>query len=294
VNAYRGCFHGCSYCYARPNHQYLDFGAGTDFERRIVVKVNAPALLRAAFERRSWKGARLAFSGSTDCYQPLEANYEITRRMLEICLEYRNPVGIITKSALVRRDAALLAQLSCAADARVFVSIPFCDDAMARAVEPHAPSPRARFAAISALSDAGVRVGVGLAPIIPGLNEEQIPEILSRAVAAGARDYFTMLLRLPRETGPVFWTRLREAFPDRAGKVESALRDVGAGNPAFFARMAGRGPRWEAIADLIRTHARRLGLATSPPGPGSGAPATFRRPTPQLDLFPDAHEKRDR
>jgi len=148
ANPYRGCFFGCSYCYARPTHQYLDFGAGTDFERRIVVKVNAPRLLRRTLRKKSWAGESLALSGNTDCYQPLEASYRLTRGMLEVCREFANPVGIVTKSGLIQRDLDLLCDLAAFGLVRVHFSIAFGDDLMARAIEPYAPSPSARFEAM--------------------------------------------------------------------------------------------------------------------------------------------------
>ena len=245
VNPYRGCFHGCAYCYARPGHQYLDWGAGTDFERRIVVKVNAPERLRAAFLKPSWRGEAVAFSGVTDCYQPLEASYHLTRRCLEVCLEFKNPVGVITKGALIQRDAELLGRLAREARAKVFVSIPFADDATGRAIEPYASSVSRRFETVRVLADAGVPVGVAIAPVIPGLNDSHIPEILERARDVGATRAFRILLRLPAEVRPVFEARLREAFPLRAEKVFNGLREMKGGSlnrTAFGARMVGEGP----------------------------------------------------
>ncbi|MCB9915540.1 MAG: PA0069 family radical SAM protein [Planctomycetes bacterium] len=267
VNPYRGCFHGCAYCYARRSHQYLDWGAGTDFERKLVVKTNAEAALRRDLARRSWKRETLVFSGNTDCYQPLEASYGLTRACLEACLEFRNPVGVITKSALVARDAELLARLERAAGATVVLSIPFADADMARAIEPYAPAPERRFAALRALHEAGVPVRVAVAPVIPGLNEAQIPEVLERAVAAGARGAFMILLRLPQEVDAVFRERLAEAYPDRAKKVLAALEDMRSAQTsrsAFGQRMRGAGPRWQAVEDLFRLHCRRLGLDVQP------------------------------
>lgn len=287
VNPYRGCFHACAYCYARPSHGYLGFGAGTDFDRKIVVKRNIAERLRAAFERPSWRGEPIALSGNTDCYQPLEASYGLTRACLEVCAAYRNPVGVITKSKLVRRDVDLLGQLHRQAWCRVVVSVPFADDAMARAIEPFASSPSKRFETIGVLADAGIPVGVSLGPVIPGLNDDQVPAILERAARAGAQSAFLILLRLPREVGPVFDARLEEAFPLRASKVRSALRSVRDGKvneSRFGARMRGQGPRWDAIAQLFEQHRRRLGLAASEPGIGA-APASFRRPRRQLSLF---------
>lgn len=287
VNPYRGCYHGCAYCYARPGHEYLGFGAGTDFERKIVVKRNAPALLREHFERKSWTGEPVVFSGVTDCYQPLEAVYGLTRGCLEVCLEYRNPVNVISKGALIRRDAELLGRLAREASASAALSIGFCDDAMARKIEPWASPPSRRLEALAALADAGVDVGVSLAPIIPGLNDDQIPELLARAKAAGARWTFMTLLRLPGPVLPVFEQRLHEAVPLRAAKVLHAIEDMRDGkrnDPRFGTRMRGQGPRWAAIEAVFEAHRRKLGFAHS--DVGSDPPrSTFRRPRAQRELF---------
>ncbi|MEZ6013841.1 MAG: radical SAM protein [Planctomycetota bacterium] len=266
VNPYRGCQHACAYCYARPGHQHLGFGAGTDFDTRIVVKRNAPERLRVAFARRSWRRAWVAFSGVTDAYQPLEASYELTRGCLEACLDFSTPVGVITKSALVRRDAALLGRIAERAGARVFLSIPFADAAMARAIEPWAPTPAMRFEALRVLSEAGVPTGVSVAPLVPGLNDSQVPEILDRARAAGASRAFTILLRLPAEVRPVFIERLTAAYPDRAKKVLAALEEARSGQAApsaFGDRMRGSGPRWQLARDLFDLNCKRFGLETS-------------------------------
>jgi DNA repair photolyase len=268
VNPYRGCYHGCAYCYARPTHQYLGWGAGTDFERKIVVKRNAPALLRKFLARPKWTGDLLAFSGVTDCYQPLEASYELTRGCLQACVEFNNPVGVITKGPLVARDVDLLAELERRAGASVTISIPFIDEAMARRIEPSVARPEKRFEALAALSAAGIRTGVAVAPVIPGLNDSQIPQILARARECGARHAFLTLLRLPAEVLPVFDARLREAEPLRHAHVLSAIRDVRRGklnDSEFGQRMDGQGPRWQAIEQLFELHARRLGFNTDPP-----------------------------
>ena len=186
LNPYRGCFHACAYCYARPTHEYWGFGAGTDFESKIIVKREAATLLRRTFEKPSWKGELILFSGNTDCYQPLEASLELTRACLEVCAEYRNPVGIITKGVLVLRDLELLRRLHQEASVRVYFSIPFSDDEVARKVEPHAPSSRKRFEAMATLANAGIPTGISLSPIIPGLNDEDMPDLLARAKQAGA------------------------------------------------------------------------------------------------------------
>ena len=290
VNPYRGCVHACAYCYARPSHQYLGFGAGTDFDRKIVVRVNAPELLRAAFDKRGWRGESITFSGNTDCYQPLERTWELTRRCLEVCAEYRNPVHIITKSALVRRDAALLGRLAREARCGVTVSIPFADDDMARAIEPYASAPSARFATLRVLADAGVRVGVNVAPVIPGLNDPQIAEILERARDAGASGAALLPVRLPAEVLPVFFERLEVAFPARVAKVKSAIEQVRGGRlyrSEFGRRMTGEGPRWQVIQTLFEAQRRRLGLDGFDPEDGLPEPerGTFTRPTAQQSLF---------
>ena len=287
LNPYRGCFHGCAYCYARPSHQYLGFGAGTDWERRLVVKRNAAALLRAHLQKASWQGELIAFSGVTDCYQPLEATYGLTRACLEVCRDFRQPVGIITKGALVERDVDVLADLARHGAATVFVSVPFADAADSRAIEPFVALPERRFAAMKALADAGVPVGVSVSPLIPGLNDHQVPEILERAHAAGAKHAFHVLLRLPAEVEDVFVARLRAAFPLRAEKVLSILRGMHGGNlkdARFHHRMRGEGPRYELIAQLFRTVGKRLGLLP-PERPG---PSSFRRPFQQQGLFDGA------
>ncbi len=286
VNPYRGCFHACAYCYARPSHQYLGFGAGTDFDRKIVVKVNVAERLRAAFDRPSWRGETLAFSGNTDCYQPIEATYGLTRACLEVCAEYRNPVGVITKSVLVRRDRDVLARLAQEARCRVMLSIPFARDEDAKRIEPFASPPSKRFETLRILREAGVPVGVGVAPILPGLNDDQVPEILERAAEAGADTAFKILLRLPAEVLPVFTSRLEEAVPLRAKKVKHAILEMRGGtmnDPRFGSRMRGSGPRWALVEALFDKTCARLGLNTA--RDEAEPPTTFRRPSAQLGLF---------
>jgi DNA repair photolyase len=287
LNPYRGCFHACAYCYARPSHQYWDFGAGTDFERKLIVKVNAPEKLREAFMKKSWEGERVVFSGNTDCYQPLEASYKLTQRCLEVCNEFRNPVGLISKSALIRRDAKLLGELHRRAEVYVHMSIAFADDAMARQIEPNAPSPKVRFAAMRALADAGVPVGVGIAPIIPGLNDSQIAEILERAKENGADSAFRVMLRLPSEVKDVFFERLSEAYPDRVNKVMNAVKEMRGGklyDSRFGVRGTGKGERWEAIEWLFDLTCKRLGLKQRAEMEERETPKTFLRPGSQLQL----------
>ncbi|MFN3244385.1 MAG: PA0069 family radical SAM protein [Planctomycetota bacterium] len=285
LNPYRGCFHGCAYCYARPTHQYLGFGAGTDFERRIVVKRNAAALLRHKLMRPSWRGENLVFSGVTDCYQPLEASYRLTRACLEVCAEFRQPVGIITKGALVERDVDLLARLAEHGAATVFVSVPFADAEDSRAIEPFVALPERRLRALRTLADAGVPVGVSVSPLIPGLNDHQVPAILEAARDAGATQAFHVLLRMPGEVEQVFTERLQQAFPLRAEKVLSLVRQMRGGrhnDARFGSRMKGEGARYQLIADLFDRTARRLGM--SAPRPAT-EPSPFRLPHRQLGLF---------
>jgi len=283
VNPYRGCQHACAYCYARPSHQYLGFGAGTDFDRRIVVKVNAPEVLSLELARRSWKREMIVFSGNTDCYQPLEASYSLTRRCLEVCLARANPIGMITKGALVRRDIDVLARLARGPGAQVIVTIPFISDEVGRKLEPGAAAPHKRFEALRALSDAGIKTGIAIAPVIPGLNEPDIPGLLERAHDAGATMAFMTLLRLPAEVLPVFQERVAAVMPERARKIESAIRDVREGRmnqSAFGSRMSGSGARWNTIEQLFDIHCRRFGINQPELRVESAA-----APAQQLDLF---------
>jgi DNA repair photolyase len=289
ANPYRGCLHACAYCYARPSHQYLGWGAGTDFDRKIVVKKNAPEILRAELMKPSWKGDAIMFSGITDCYQPLEASYGLTRRCLEVCLDFRNPVSVITKGALVRRDADVLGKLAERARASVYLSIPFASDETARKIEPFASRASHRFDAIRTLTEAGVRTGVAISPVIPGLNESDIPEILERAREAGASQAFLTLLRLPREVLPVFDERLEAAFPERAKKVRNGILEVRGGamnSSEFGARFRGEGARWKMIETLFDTQCKKLGLNARELNEDAETEATtFRRPSRQGSLF---------
>ena len=286
LNPYRGCFHACAYCYARPTHEYWGFGAGTDFESKIVVKREAAALLRRTFEKPSWKGELILFSGNTDCYQPLEASLELTRSCLEVCAEYRNPVGIITKGALVLRDVDLLRRLQQEASVHVYFSIPFSADEVARKVEPQAPSSRKRFEAMATLASAGISTGISLSPIIPGLNDEDVPGLLARAKQAGAVEAMATLLRLSGSVEPVFMERMAAAFPDRIAKITNRIREVRGGaisEGAFFERHRGTGPYWAMLEQLFEVSRRKVGLSVLR---ADAIPATFRRPgIEQIALF---------
>ncbi|BCA53861.1 radical SAM protein [Nitrospira sp. KM1] len=286
LNPYRGCFHACAYCYARPSHEYWGFGAGTDFESKIVIKRDAPQLLRRLFDKPSWKGDLIVFSGNTDCYQPIEASLGITRQCLEICAEYRNPVAIITKGSLVLRDLDVLQQLDGEAWLRVYFSIPFADDTVARQVEPHVASTRKRFEVMRSMAAAGISTGISIAPIIPGLNDEDIPDLLDQAKGAGAVEAMTSLLRLPGSLEEVFLERMAEAFPDRVRKIRHRIQEVRGGamnNSAFFSRHHGSGPYWTMVEQLFDLSSRKAGFRASKDGE---VPRTFRRPaTGQTTLF---------
>jgi DNA repair photolyase len=286
INCYRGCIHGCTYCFSRPTHEYLGYGAGTDFDRKIVVKVKAPELLRQELMKPSWKGDEIVFSFTSDPYLPLEAHYRLTRRCLEVCAEFRQPVGIITKSALIRQDIDVLQELAREASLSVFFTIPFTDREAAQAVEPFAPLPDARFHAMSDLAAAGIKVGIGIAPVIPGLTTD-IPELLKRAKAAGATQAFINMLRLPGSVAPYFEQRLREKLPTKADRILNRIRDARGGklnSSVFGERMRGRGQYWEAIEKLFRIHCERLGFNQERQQRFSNG-KTFRRPSAQASLF---------
>lgn len=278
-NPYRGCFHACAYCEARRRHELLGFGAGTDFDTKIVVKPRAAELLRDAFDAPSWKGDVVVFSGATDAYQPLEASYRLTRRCLEVCVAYRNPVAIVTKGALVERDIDLLCQLRDVASVTVSVSIPFWNAEVARALEPFVPTPRTRMRTVERLAAAGIDVGVSVAPMILGLGEERLAELLTEAKRAGASRVVASFLRLPRPVDAVFAERIRAVLPGRAEGV--------------LARVSDDGPHARIVEQLFLATCRRLGLACAPVGddrantPNAGplATRTFRRPSAQGNLF---------
>ncbi len=291
VNPYRGCFHGCAYCYARPSHQYLDFGAGTDFERKIIVKINAPEKLDEELSKKRLSNEWICFSGNTDCYQPLEASYELTRRCLEVCLKHRRPVSIITKGAIIRRDIDLLVKLHETSGVEVHMSIAFDDDQDSKLIEPGAPRPSVRFRALKEISEAGIPTRIAVAPIICGLNDAQIPAILERAKDAGAQSAFMTVLRLPRQVKDVFSERVVTAMPQRAAKILSQIRAARGGvlnRSEFGERMRGEGPRWEMVEWLFSSNCKRLGL-TSNGGFRTIASGTKRlnevRRNPQLSLF---------
>jgi DNA repair photolyase len=286
INPYRGCMHGCVYCYARPTHEYLGFSAGLDFETRILVKLQAPALLRKALAAPRWKPQVIALSGVTDAYQPAERRLEITRGCLEVLAEFRNPVAIVTKSRLVTRDLDLLGELASWRAAAVNLSITSLDPRLQQRMEPRASAPQQRLAAIEALARAGVPVGVMVAPIIPGLNDHEVPRILQAAADAGACSAAHIVLRLPHGLKDLFGAWLSRHYPERRNKVLNRVREVRGGrlnDARFGTRMRGQGLYAEQVRALFHSAARRAGL-DSPPPPLSTA--AFRRPgAEQLGLF---------
>ncbi len=275
-------------CYARPSHEYLDLGAGTDFDTKIVFKPRAAELLREAFDKPSWQGELVMFSGVTDCYQPVERELELTKQCLEVCLEYRNPVSIITKSALVERDLDLIAELAREAGAHLSISLAWIDPELQRTIEPWAASPQRRLKVIETFAKAGVPVGIMMAPIIPGLNDNQIVRILEAARSAGAMWAGWSLLRLPGAVKDVFEGRLRVSLPLVADKVMHRVRETRGGeklyDSRFHVRGRGVGVYAETIGALFETTVKRLGFNEhDEPDP----PSRFRRPnrSPQLSLF---------
>ena len=288
VNPYRGCEHGCVYCYARPSHEYLGFSAGLDFESRIMVKDDAPALLRAALARRSWEPQLVSLSGNTDCYQPVERRLRLTRACLEVFRDFRNPVGVVTKSALVARDADVLGELASYHAAHVLCSITTLDPELARRMEPRAAQPARRLEALATLAQAGVPAAVLIGPVVPGLNDAEIPAILAAAKAAGACAATWVLLRLPRPVDALFDAWLAAHYPERRSRVLSRIRETRDGrlsDSTFGRRHRGQGEYAAQIAALFAAAARKQGLDRSLP---TLSTAAFRVPPPatgQLRLF---------
>lgn len=267
LNPYRGCLHGCAYCYARPTHEYLGLNAGLDFETKIFVKERAPELFRDWLARSEYRPEVLAFSGVTDCYQPAEKQFELTRRCLQVALEARQPVGVITKNALIVRDVELLSELAQLNLVHVTLSITTLDGDLARDLEPRTSTPEARLRAVQQLRQAGIRAGVMIAPIIPGLNDSEIPAILKAAAEAGAVSASHVLLRLPLAVKPVFLDWLERNRPELKERVESrqrACRDGQLSNSEFDSRMRGSGPLADQIHQTFQVFARRYGLDQRP------------------------------
>jgi DNA repair photolyase len=263
VNPYRGCEHGCIYCYARPTHEFLGFSAGLDFESKILIKMDAAELLEEAFRSPSFEPQVIALSGNTDCYQPAERKLKLTRQCLEVFLKYRNPVAIITKNSLVLRDLDLLQEMAKYDLISVTISITSLDPAIITKMEPRTSTPERRLHAIRTLADAGIHVGVNAAPLIPGLTDSELPEILKRAAENGAKHANYIMVRLPYAVKELFVEWVEREFPDRAKKILNRIRDVRGGklsDPRFHSRMSGEGEMAKNLAELFDITCRRLGL----------------------------------
>jgi DNA repair photolyase len=286
ANPYRGCTHGCVYCYARPTHEYLGFSAGLDFETRILVKEELPRLLREALASPRWQPQVVALSGVTDPYQPIERKLELTRRCLEVFAELRNPAAVVTKSALVARDVDLLADLARHDAVRVHVSITTLDRRLHRVMEPRASAPGQRLAAVETLARAGIPVGVMVAPVIPGLTDHEVAAIVAAAARAGARTARYLMLRLPHGTATLFERWLERHFPERRAKVMNRVRAIRGGrlsDSRFHLRHRGTGLFAQQTHAVFSLACRRAGLVDDLSGPSAAA---FRRPpAPQLSLF---------
>lgn len=263
LNPYRGCEHGCAYCFARPYHEYLGWSSGLDFETKILVKLRAPALLRRELESPRWEPQSITMSGATDCFQPCERQFRVTRGCLEVCAEFRQPIAIITKNHLVTRDRDLLADLARDQCAAVYVSVTTLDTALAGKLEPRASRPAARLRAIRELADAGIPVGVMVAPILPGLTDHEMPAILDAAAAAGAKRAGYVVLRLPYAVKDVFLQWLDDHEPTKKARILARVRELRGGRlnvSEWGARLKGEGIFAEQIRELFHVTARRAGL----------------------------------
>ncbi len=284
LNPYRGCEHGCIYCYARPTHEYLGFSAGLDFESKIMVKTSAPELLRAELESPRWQPQTLVLSGVTDPYQPVERKLGITRGCLEVLARFRNPVAIITKNRLVTRDVDLLRDLAAHNGVAVNISVTSLDSNLQRVLEPRTSSPQARLDAIRQLRSAGIPTGVMVAPIIPGLTDHEVPKIMDACAKAGAQFAGYTIVRLPWAVAPLFEHWLEEHFPERKEKVLGRirhLRENRLNNSQWHTRMTGEGIFAEQIASMFAISCRRNRICARP----KLSCASFQRPTTQLCLF---------
>lgn len=287
INPYRGCEHGCIYCYARPTHEYFGLSAGLDFETKIFAKPDAAVLLRKELSAPKWKGDLIAISGVTDCYQPLERKLKITRSCLEVLLEFRNPTAIITKNHLITRDVDLLREMAAYDGVGVSVSVTTLRNEVQSVMEPRTSVPARRLAAVEALARAGVPVNVMVAPVVPGLTDHEIPAILQAARDAGARSAGYITLRLPYAVKELFERWAERHFPDRKDKILNRVRDLRSGklyDPTFGVRMRGEGVFADQIEALFDATCRKLGL-NEERFRISGA--AFRKPStsPQLGLF---------
>ncbi len=286
VNPYRGCEHGCIYCYARPTHEFLGFSAGLDFESKIMVKESAPELLRAELASPRWQPKVIAMSGVTDCYQPVERRLKLTRGCLEVLADFRNPVAIVTKNNLVTRDIDVLVELARHHATVVFISITTLDTDLRKVMEPRTSPPASRLAAVRQLAEAGIPTGVLVAPVVPGLTDHEMPAIISAAAGAGARFAGHVTLRLPHAVAPLFEGWLARHFPDRKEKVLNRIRSLRGGklnDARFGSRMRGEGIFADQIDSLFKVACRKAGIADNRL---NLSVENFRRPEKnQLSLF---------
>jgi DNA repair photolyase len=287
VNPYRGCEHGCVYCFARPSHAYLDLSPGLDFETRLYAKTNAAGRLREELAKKGYRPAPIALGINTDAYQPIERRYRVTREVLEVLAECRHPVSFVTKSAMIERDLDLLAAMARERLVTVYFSITTLDNRLAARMEPRASAPHARLRAMRSLSEAGVPVGVMVAPVVPMITDSELEHILEAAREHGAGAAGYVLLRLPHELKQVWREWLELHYPERAAHVMSLIRQMRGGKDyesGFGTRMRGEGPFAQLIAQRFAKAYRRLGFGRLPPLDSSRFVAP-RKPSPQGDLF---------
>jgi DNA repair photolyase len=285
INPYRGCEHGCIYCYARPTHEFLGFSAGLEFETKILVKEDAPELLREELASRKYTPRTIAISGVTDPYQPIERKLELTRRCLAVLAEFRNPVGIITKNHLVTRDIDILQELAAQNAVSVHISVTTLDPNLAKLMEPRASRPELRIAAIGMLAKAGIPAGVMVAPVVPAITDHEMPAILTAAANAGATSAGFVVLRLPWAVAPLFERWLEEHYPDRKEKVMNRVRELREGklyDPQWGIRQRGKGIFADQIESMFDVTCRRHHLNEKKYDLSTNA---FRRPTVQGSLF---------
>jgi len=285
LNPYQGCEHGCTYCYARNSHEYWGFSAGLDFERKIIVKKDAPALFRNFLERKGWDATTISLSGNTDCYQPAERQYKITRQLLEIALEYKQPIGMITKNALILRDLDILKEMAKLDLCMVYISINSLNEDLRLKMEPRTATAKQRLKVVEELSKAGIPTGVMVAPLVPGLSDHEIPNILKAVADAGARSAGYTVVRLNGAVASIFEDWLRSNYPDRFDKVWHAIQSChgGAVNDSRFGdRMMGGGNIAKLIRDTFKLHCRLNQLNIRPLVLNS---KLFAVPGSQMSLF---------
>jgi len=285
LNPYQGCEHGCTYCYARNAHEYWGFSAGLDFERKIIVKQDAPALFKKFLERKGWDASVISLSGNTDCYQPAERKFKLTRQLLEIALAYKQPIGMITKNALILRDKDILQEMAKQNLCRVYVSINSLNEDLRMKMEPRTTTAKQRLKIVDELSKAGIPMGVMVAPLVPGLSDHEVPKILKAIAENGAQRAGYTIVRLNGAIGPIFEDWLQKNYPDRADKVWHMIQSCHGGSvndSRFGDRMRGDGNIAQMISDTFKLHCRinKLNLEDSPLDS-----SLFRVPRAQLGLF---------